>query len=74
MLVCKPGSKKSGASCLLVVRQNYKLQKSGRTDLVTNIDKQVEKYLVTQIKQTFPGSRVLGEEGDRDQDPQPIRG
>lgn len=35
---------------------------------MTNIDKQVEKYLVTQIKQTFPGSRVLGEEGDRDQD------
>lgn len=57
--------------CQLLAGCETKLQvakKSGRTDLVTNIDKQVEKYLVTQIKQTFPGSRVLGEEGDRDQD------
>ena len=34
-------------------------QKSGRTDLVTNIDKQVEKYLVTQIKQTFPDRKSV---------------
>ena len=43
-------------------------QKTSRLDLVTNIDKQVEKYLVEKIRKTFPNSKILGEEGDRDQD------
>ena len=42
--------------------------KSERTDLVTNIDKQVEKYLVAKIRATFPTSKILGEEGTKDKD------
>ncbi|WP_243674195.1 inositol monophosphatase family protein [Lentilactobacillus kisonensis] len=40
--------------------------KSGRTDLVTNIDKQNEKFLVSKIREFDPASRILGEEGSGD--------
>lgn len=42
-------------------------QKSDRTDLVTNVDQEIEAYFVKQIKTTFPNSKILGEEGDKDQ-------
>lgn len=37
--------------------------KTNPNDLVTNIDKDTEKYFVNQIKKTFPGHRIFGEEG-----------
>lgn len=37
--------------------------KTNKNDLVTNMDKDTEKYFVNQIKKTFPGHRIFGEEG-----------
>ncbi|ANB57220.1 inositol monophosphatase family protein [Anoxybacillus sp. B7M1] len=37
--------------------------KSSRSDLVTNVDKEVEQFFIERIRQTFPSHRVLGEEG-----------
>ncbi|WP_342512733.1 inositol monophosphatase family protein [Sporosarcina sp. FSL K6-1522] len=37
--------------------------KSGANDLVTNIDREVEQFFISRIKQDFPNHRVLGEEG-----------
>ncbi|WP_163652473.1 inositol monophosphatase family protein [Listeria sp. PSOL-1] len=37
--------------------------KSGRNDLVTNVDKETESYFLEKIKATFPEHRLLGEEG-----------
>ena len=37
--------------------------KTNPNDLVTNIDKDTEKYFVNQIKKTFPEHRIFGEEG-----------
>ncbi|GER68431.1 inositol-1-monophosphatase [Weizmannia acidilactici] len=37
--------------------------KSNRNDLVTNIDKETEQFLIQKIRTTFPGHRILGEEG-----------
>lgn len=37
--------------------------KSGRKDLVTNVDKQVEQFLTNKIKTKYPESHILGEEG-----------
>ena len=37
--------------------------KTNANDLVTNIDKDTEKYFVKQIKKTFPEHRIFGEEG-----------
>lgn len=38
-------------------------QKSGRNDLVTNMDKETETFFVEKIKEHFPDHRVFGEEG-----------
>ena len=37
--------------------------KTNANDLVTNMDKDTEKYFVNQIKKTFPEHRIFGEEG-----------
>ncbi|MBO0447389.1 myo-inositol-1(or 4)-monophosphatase [Enterococcus sp. AZ170] len=37
-------------------------QKSGRTDLVTNIDEETQSFLVKKIKQHYPDDRILAEE------------
>ena len=37
--------------------------KTNANDLVTNIDKDTEKYFVNQITKTFPEHRIFGEEG-----------
>lgn len=41
--------------------------KSNASDLVTNVDKEVEQYFIQQIKNTYPTHYVLGEEGFGDQ-------
>lgn len=41
--------------------------KSSRTDLVTNIDKQNEQFIVTKIREFDPDARILGEEGSGDE-------
>lgn len=40
--------------------------KSGRNDLVTNMDKDTEAFFVQQIKENFPEHRLFGEEGMAD--------
>ncbi len=37
--------------------------KSSRSDLVTNVDKENEKFLVGKIRELEPDSKILGEEG-----------
>lgn len=41
-------------------------EKTSHADLVTEMDKQVEAYLIQQIRQHFPQDRILGEEGQGD--------
>lgn len=38
-------------------------EKSSRTDLVTNVDKATEKFIVEKIQKHFPNDDILGEEG-----------
>ncbi len=40
--------------------------KTSRLDLVTNIDKETEKFYRQKIAESFPGSSILGEEGSKD--------
>ncbi|MFJ8530676.1 inositol monophosphatase family protein [Bacillus sp. NPDC094106] len=37
--------------------------KSNVTDLVTNMDREIEQFLIGKIKETFPDHYILGEEG-----------
>ncbi|GEL13315.1 myo-inositol-1(or 4)-monophosphatase [Lapidilactobacillus concavus DSM 17758] len=37
--------------------------KSGRNDLVTNRDKEIEQFYVRQIRQNYPQAKIFGEEG-----------
>jgi myo-inositol-1(or 4)-monophosphatase len=37
--------------------------KSNPNDLVTNIDQEVEQFLITKIREKFPDHQILGEEG-----------
>jgi len=41
--------------------------KTSRTDLVTNVDREIEQFFIENIRNTFPGHRVLGEEGFGDE-------
>jgi myo-inositol-1(or 4)-monophosphatase len=41
--------------------------KSSPNDLVTNMDHETEKFFIHHITSTFPGHRILGEEGFGDQ-------
>lgn len=36
--------------------------KSGPTDLVTNVDKEVERFYIQQIQNAYPEAKILGEE------------
>lgn len=38
-------------------------EKSGRTDLVTNIDKEIEHFFMKKIRSSFPTDKIMGEEG-----------
>lgn len=40
--------------------------KTNANDLVTNIDKDTEKFFIAKIKEKYPKHRVLGEEGNGD--------
>lgn len=40
--------------------------KTSRLDLVTNIDKETEQFYRQQIRQHFPNSKILGEEGAKE--------
>ncbi|WP_226530586.1 inositol monophosphatase family protein [Metabacillus niabensis] len=41
--------------------------KSNPNDLVTNMDKEVEQFLIGKIQETYPDHRILGEEGYGDE-------
>ncbi|MEB9506339.1 inositol monophosphatase family protein [Bacillus anthracis] len=41
--------------------------KSNAADLVTNMDREIEQFLIGKIKETFPHHNVLGEEGYGDE-------
>lgn len=40
--------------------------KENASDLVTNMDKQIEQFFIHKINETFPSHRILGEEGQGD--------
>lgn len=41
--------------------------KSNAADLVTNMDRETEQFLIGKIKETFPAHNILGEEGYGDE-------
>ena len=41
--------------------------KSNAPDLVTNMDREIEQFLIGKIKETFPNHNILGEEGYGDE-------
>ncbi|MFS0861331.1 inositol monophosphatase family protein [Fredinandcohnia sp. 179-A 10B2 NHS] len=50
------------------IRNSFKMEliietKSNPDDLVTNIDKETERFFIENINNTFPGHQILGEEG-----------
>lgn len=52
-------SKNPGAEPITLSSQ----QKSGFKDIVTEFDQKVEDFIVTRLKENFPGEAILGEEG-----------
>ena len=42
-------------------------QKSGRTDLVTNVDKETQDFIASKIKAFDPEAKILGEENGQDE-------
>ncbi|WP_396125656.1 inositol monophosphatase family protein [Bacillus sp. Marseille-Q3570] len=51
-----------------VIRKSFEKEltvetKSNADDLVTNMDREVEQYLIDKISETYPQHKILGEEG-----------
>lgn len=42
-------------------------QKTNRTDLVTNVDKEIERFIVEKIRENYPKDKIIGEEGTEDE-------
>ncbi len=42
-------------------------EKTGRKDLVTNMDREIEQFFVEKIKKEYPAERIYGEEGFGDE-------
>lgn len=38
-------------------------QKTNRSDLVTNVDKEIERFIVKKIRENYPDDTIVGEEG-----------
>jgi myo-inositol-1(or 4)-monophosphatase len=56
--------KEAGTRIKDTFQQQLMIQtKSSRTDLVTNVDREIEQFFIANIRNTFPQHRVLGEEG-----------
>ena len=41
--------------------------KTSRNDLVTNVDKEIEQFLISKIREQFPTHKIMGEEGFGDE-------
>jgi myo-inositol-1(or 4)-monophosphatase len=56
--------KEAGARIRATFAQKLTVEtKSHRNDLVTNVDRETERFFIENIKKTFPHHHVLGEEG-----------
>ncbi len=50
-----------------ISQQSYEVhQKDDRGDLVTNLDLEIEQYLINQIKENYPGYDIVSEEFNTD--------
>ncbi|WP_042349079.1 inositol monophosphatase family protein [Bacillus massiliigorillae] len=60
----KQWMKEAGEKIMTSFQSKLHIQvKSDRTDLVTNIDKEVEAFFLQKIKEEYPSHQILGEEG-----------
>lgn len=59
--------KEAGARIKESLQESLTIEtKSNPNDLVTNVDRETEKYLIQRIKETYPNHSILGEEGQGD--------
>ncbi|MCY7962398.1 inositol-1-monophosphatase [Bacillus inaquosorum] len=65
--IAKKWVREAGARIKQSMHESLTIEtKSNPNDLVTNIDKETEKFFIDRIQETFPGHRILGEEGQGD--------
>ncbi|KXZ14806.1 inositol monophosphatase [Bacillus nakamurai] len=65
--IAKKWVREAGSRIKQSMQENLTIEtKSNPNDLVTNIDKETERFFIDCIQQTFPGHRILGEEGQGD--------
>ncbi|MBF0708290.1 inositol monophosphatase family protein [Alkalihalobacillus hwajinpoensis] len=56
--------REAGQEIMGSFRTSFKIDtKSNPNDLVTDIDKQTEKFFIEKIKEAYPSHRIMGEEG-----------
>lgn len=62
--IAKKWVKEAGTRIRQSMQESLTIEtKSNPNDLVTNIDKETERFFIDRIQGTFPGHRILGEEG-----------
>lgn len=65
--IAKQWVKEAGTRIRQSMQESLTIEtKSNPNDLVTNIDKETERFFIDRIQGTFPGHRILGEEGQGD--------
>ncbi|SFA52141.1 myo-inositol-1(or 4)-monophosphatase [Parageobacillus thermantarcticus] len=60
--------KEAGARIHTALEEKLTIEtKAHRNDLVTNVDREIERFFIEKIRKTFPDHHVLGEEGFGDE-------
>ncbi len=57
-------AKQAGELILEECKKGFKVDLKGKNDLVTNVDKAVEEFLVSEINKEYPDHAILAEEND----------
>jgi len=59
--------KKAGKIILDSYKKKILIEAKGSLDIVTDVDKKVEKFIISSIKKKFPSHKILGEESGLDE-------
>lgn len=55
-------AREAGRRMLVGQRQGFDISEKARNDVVTNIDREIEEFIVGELAEMFPGDLILGEE------------
>lgn len=66
-------ARNAGTITMAGLKEDFSVEHKGKRDLVTEIDKKTERYIVQQLQEAFPDHAIMGEEGNNKDHESPWR-